>query len=976
MNSFTIVLSSFEHVLNSDALRQNLKEHLSKSEDGKIKELAQALKENNPLVIKNLAEAHRFKSIHDLKTIKIQVGEKEELSFDGDSLIALKKIIENVTSDHHALFNEIEQISEKAHQKNNKAELINLQEQLKKLQESAINKLPNYPVFEEKFRAASDEIRMMIKILEIKSIIQKGNSMQGYSSEVLSYEGVKVLDHIKDPHHNGEINTAEKLLLRTFELKETEKALKSLKKVLNFMLDKELGKMNVQSIDQLALSVKNGTASKEEVQLIVDCKKTWMKLMTDQGSYLSILSFVGKEDFKGLEELKKIAFIQGPLVDEALNIDLFQSHLVNRPKHKNPLNVLVEGAGPNGLYAALQFFRNGANVSVVNDRGERVVRNQIISLDPKWVAQLNYFMGSKFNELFVGPNALGSLNPNEESANINTKNLEDIMKIRLAEISSYTAQMKQKYKAPVKPQQQAQQQQQAPAARPNQQAAAYNNNHQNNQFEMFLNVHFEAPLMGIKELPQGYIAVIGEPKPSKDANRFLQAALDGKAQKILNEKFSGRDPEEVVDGEKLIDSAYREARVELDKEKGDVKQSKPNIVFDFLACVGGANDSIRDEYLCPAIPLTAAKNYGIASWIKNKDQHNLHYLNQANFDRLGILKDNFNNPFVTEPQLRESLKKQNLDGVINAFNFPDEMKEKYKNFTEKLLDSVKQAPLQDMDPAKGIYGVNLRAMENNSTIYIGAASPPYLSEFLHDLETLMMNTENPELCKQMQALKKEIDTRWMNALGGVFGIDPKVTPIDTLPVNVGTFDVQQKGIDVAAKTITSKRKNTIIIAAFGDSRASPHFFSGSGMSSGRMGIQNGAKLLKEYNSGHLRTKEEFVGELELGLSNVKKKVIQKGSRFLVQNTPKDRAQASYNKLKQKVHEHFITQEQNKVGIGDTGWRLDTDVDAQGQFELSFVTKEGQVRKVEIEISVHDGLFHFQDKKFSVFNDLVVYLESI
>src|SRR4029077_14055648 len=138
------------------------------------------------------------------------------------------------------------------------------------------------------------------------------------------------------------------------------------------------------------------------------------------------------------------------------------------------------------------------------------------------------------------------------------------------------------------------------------------------------------------------------------------------------------------------------------------------------------------------------------------------------------------------------------------------------------------------------------------------------------------------------------------------------------PINLGTFDVQQKGIKTAAKLLESG-KSSAVIAAFGDSRTSPHFFSGSGMSTGRLGIEYGAELIRKFNRKEISSKKNFVEELDKKLDEVQEKTIEKGRRFVKPNSDSARMAAKSRILKNNINEHLDFQQTNKLDIKDTGW---------------------------------------------------------
>lgn len=64
--------------------------------------------------------------------------------------------------------------------------------------------------------------------------------------------------------------------------------------------------------------------------------------------------------------------------------------------------MLIEGAGPIGMFSALHLFLAGARVVLVNNRPERYCRNTTSFCDPKFIAQFRFLLGTKFDELYLG----------------------------------------------------------------------------------------------------------------------------------------------------------------------------------------------------------------------------------------------------------------------------------------------------------------------------------------------------------------------------------------------------------------------------------------------------------------------------------------------------------------------------------------------------------------------------------------------
>jgi hypothetical protein len=107
----------------------------------------------------------------------------------------------------------------------------------------------------------------------------------------------------------------------------------------------------------------------------------------------------------------------------------------------SPKNVIIEGAGPIGLFAAFQFFLAGMNVRLVNNR-EEYNRRKMVFLDRKWMSQLRFLLGTKFRVLFNKKTKLGqetSLGRIDygDVGQVNVREIEKIMKERLMELKKF-----------------------------------------------------------------------------------------------------------------------------------------------------------------------------------------------------------------------------------------------------------------------------------------------------------------------------------------------------------------------------------------------------------------------------------------------------------------------------------------------------------------------------------------------------------
>ena len=103
-----------------------------------------------------------------------------------------------------------------------------------------------------------------------------------------------------------------------------------------------------------------------------------------------------KENTLKFNKLLEIKPLQGEMIDLA-QLDWM---IAKNNRGHNPMNVAIEGSGPTALMLALTQFASGANVSLIEKQSSEYERRQIIRLDPVWMAQLEFYLGQKFRDLF------------------------------------------------------------------------------------------------------------------------------------------------------------------------------------------------------------------------------------------------------------------------------------------------------------------------------------------------------------------------------------------------------------------------------------------------------------------------------------------------------------------------------------------------------------------------------------------------
>lgn len=469
----------------------------------------------------------------------------------------------------------------------------------------------------------------------------------------------------------------------------------------------------------------------DEIQFIKEAQVLWLTLNREYGGFIDLIAFSKEEGFEGLAYLFKMSRLSDPKIDDAINEWLYDEHMRNRPT-KTPSLALVQGAGPIGLFTAAKLVETGTNVTLVNDR-EDYTRKQIVRVDPRWVAELQFFLGTKFNDLFSLYE--GHINRNDNVGEMNISSLEKPLKERLENLERY---------------------------------------------------------------------INGRLKEKLDqANPPLQLSFGERVTKITAK-----------------DNGYV---AECEKKDGN-KTSYP---FNLLVFAGGPGDRLRNEVLPPVVTATEAKEYGVSVWNKLKDDRNYLPTDAQGFPKF---RDE-----ISYGEMGTRLKNRGFDKWIkDEKNLPDEIKNQFGDFSEQI---------------KALGGkCTTRQFENLNTIYLASEMPaPFvaLKQALQNEIKKAQGEKNQPLENSLKRCLKELDMKWFDALISQFGKPHEFGFVNDGP-NVGSFPVSQA---YAPQPVIVDRTQEIptIFAAVGDSLVAPHFFSGSGLSSGRAAVDSLADEVKKYN---------------------------------------------------------------------------------------------------------------------------------
>ncbi|KAI1696949.1 hypothetical protein Ddc_20028 [Ditylenchus destructor] len=343
----------------------------------------------------------------------------------------------------------------------------------------------------------------------------------------------------------------------------------------------------------------------------------------------------------------------------------------------------------------------------------------------------------------------------------------------------------------------------------------------------------------------------------------------------------------------------------------------------------------RDEILAVPVEETIPKSFGVSVFHKGK----------KHFGKLFLPPVNIWRNFVKLNELKPFLKAQNFDKLLGGIKFlSDTLKQKYAKLTDMMVQGIKTAsendttrerPIEDgslfadgkrpkftMEKASRDREIELRLFENKGTLYIGAETPIALATLLDELTEA--GKQIPSNKEAIDLLRDRLTRKWFTALAyktisvthpdlakipGLINItadgdkgigNDQLISFDPASVNVAIFDVTQVAIPNGAHLFEKYGVQTFV-TAFGDSRVSPHFFSRSGLTSGRIGIEETAEAFTLYHHGLITTTELMK---RISTDKVKKDALQRGSFFVKSRKEPKRSQRYQKQMYDTVKDLF------------------------------------------------------------------------
>nr|CAD2189566.1 unnamed protein product [Meloidogyne enterolobii] len=547
-----------------------------------------------------------------------------------------------------------------------------------------------------------------------------------------------------------------------------------------------------------------------------------------EGSFIDIFSFMEKHaELKDLKLIFDLSSIHSIELDKAIVEKFYEDHKKNKEMGKGYNYAVVEGAGPIGLYTTFKLFIEGINVTILNDRSADYTREQFILLDRKWIYQLNLILGTQFDQLFNEENSMAKLLPNHVGIVI-MKNFETALMNRLKVLSLYVDQKEG-----------------------NQQGEKSFLKLIYETEVLSINLHYEKPLaiLGTPErltnpvAHEHYTKLVNKLMNKYDINheQALKKIIAKKTKDIRN--IFGED---FVNAKKLAELAINGKA--FDKEYIDglplntyFGSNFLGIPFDLLFCAGGANDQIRDNFLEEPQVLTESKNYSSI------------YIDKAD-PAIKITEGDYTYLSKSLIEIGIHLEKQGFYEFIVNSNISHHLKSRYGNLINFIIYGVMEDGYGYLMPTYNNFThetLVLHVFELKQRLSIATNTPKALVNFIEEIKAEM--NENLHWEEYYLNFIKELENKWAIALfkylASLYRYDDDKLIVKTDEnegfdeeddeniyfkiLSSNTFWIKIKGVENPAKRYRTEN-DSAIVAAVGDANTSAHFFTGSGLSTGKL----------------------------------------------------------------------------------------------------------------------------------------------
>uniref|UniRef100_A0A915D578 Uncharacterized protein n=1 Tax=Ditylenchus dipsaci TaxID=166011 RepID=A0A915D578_9BILA len=553
-----------------------------------------------------------------------------------------------------------------------------------------------------------------------------------------------------------------------------------------------------------------------------------------------------------------------------------QTNLENKRKYqKGEFNkVVVQGAGPIGLYTALRFFQLGMH----------------IPNGPK----LRFILGSKFDDLFGGQHPPGQFIDVLKSVQIGINLVEDALKQRLVELASLACSRN---------------------ALPCDLHLLYQTAFTSIQFPTTEKPGFYASLIPLTTYTKKHT----DNSDSSQENIIEETDLERNALPNSSDQPQNQSDEEKTNENNNADKKATHHPSALQSVK-KVAEFNTTIAFDVLILAGGTNDKARDEYLGLTKQMSKSNCYGASALLKGETYKGKNLLPIIMHYRYVVEASMFDlKPFIEAQSIEKFVR--------DSTQLPDEIRIRFKNLNGLIFQGIMRMDDKLVrNTADGHYisyantdihetRLALFARETATFLYVGGIFNDALYQLLDELDQQKKLEKDEKKRQTYDKFSNQLKKKWFAAVANMFisqkekrlidlvntetdKIVPEKLNFDPEAVNATAFRLVNYTVKKPVKMFSVTGTSAIVVAV-GDSAFNSHFFSGQGLSNGRFGVENVARLFKSHDVGEISQKNLLQQILEV-MEVAKKQGLATGLPYLPRLEEQEVDKIAFNKMCERI----------------------------------------------------------------------------
>jgi len=459
----------------------------------------------------------------------------------------------------------------------------------------------------------------------------------------------------------------------------------------------------------------------------------------------------------------------------------------------------------------------------------------------------------------------------------------------------------------------------------------------------YLNLHYELDVKGVvaNKSRTGYQIEVASSHKLSAMSRYEQEAIKRRAETIMRNEYPGMAPDDFIDGIRFVSQvAYEKATEEYALEK-EFQRSASNQMLegDLLICCGGAHDRIRSEYLSPIVSHTKPKIYQIGVFLRLEDPAEV----------------------LEIPKLRSLISEATFLSAETIARFASEIE-------PVIIEYRYMNEIVNSDEQKAFNEFGLRKISGGDFIQCSIVLPKSMQLLLEDLQEQrsLVDPADTSLLDKYDTLKNKI-IKW-----ALYNFCPKGYKIDSSSISSAIFSLQQTGGNQVS-TLLRGESGSMIITCAGDSLVSPHFYSGTGLTTGRDASDVITKVIEDAHQGQVPLITDFIDRLDGTLPLVTETALRMGENYVESRDYDEIKQAAYAATLKQL-EKFYRENHGLLDL-EIGCRIISISQKETSFELEWINRAGRVKKVLVHVN-EEGKLDVSGTLFGTIKTLILNLQNL